>query len=64
MSTADTSSQISQPPPHEHPDDAKADERVTESPRWRQALIRPELGASCGVILVFILFFSIAQTVF
>ena len=62
MSTAVKSSQEEQTPlPQEHPDDAKGDERVTETPRWRQALIRPELGASCGVILVFILFFSIAR---
>jgi simple sugar transport system permease protein len=61
MSTAVTSSQTSQPPPQEHPDDAKSDERVKETSRWRQALIRPELGASCGVILVFVLFLSIAR---
>lgn len=62
MSTAVTSSQEEQTPlPQEHPEDANGDERVKETSRWRQAMIRPELGAICGVILVFILFFSIAR---
>ena len=62
MSTAVTSSQEEQTPlPQEHPDDGNGDERVKETSRWRQAMIRPELGAICGVILVFILFFSIAR---
>lgn len=39
---------------------AKSDERSTEISALRQLLIRPELGAICGTILVFVLFLSIA----
>lgn len=38
-----------------------ADERIREMSRFRKALIRPELGAICGVILVFIFFLGIAR---
>ena len=37
------------------------DERLKEMPRWRRAMIRPELGAICGTILVFVLFLGIAR---
>ncbi len=37
------------------------DERVREMSRFRKALIRPELGAICGVILVFVFFLGIAR---
>ncbi|MHA7776564.1 ABC transporter permease [Roseibium sp. M-1] len=37
------------------------DERIREMSPMRKALIRPELGAICGVILVFIFFLSIAR---
>ncbi|MBD3309054.1 ABC transporter permease [candidate division KSB3 bacterium] len=39
----------------------KTDERVKEMSQWRKALIRPELGSICGVILVFVIFFLIAR---
>jgi simple sugar transport system permease protein len=37
------------------------DERVKEMPAWRKALIRPELGAICGTILVFAFFLVVAS---
>ena len=37
------------------------DERVKEMSRFRAALIRPELGSICGVILVFVFFFLTAR---
>lgn len=37
------------------------DERVRRVPPWRKAMIRPELGAICGVILVFLYFFAVAR---
>lgn len=37
------------------------DERVREVSRFRKALIRPELGAICGVILVFVYFLMVAR---
>jgi simple sugar transport system permease protein len=37
-----------------------ADERVKESSRFRQALIRPELGGIVGTVLVFIFFLLLA----
>ncbi len=37
------------------------DERIREMSPLRKALIRPELGAICGVILVFIFFLAIAR---
>jgi simple sugar transport system permease protein len=40
--------------------DLKKDERVKEVSTFRQAMIRPELGAICGTILVFVFFFLIA----
>ncbi|PTW56582.1 monosaccharide ABC transporter membrane protein (CUT2 family) [Breoghania corrubedonensis] len=40
--------------------DEARDERVREMSRFRKALIRPELGAICGTILVFVFFLSIA----
>lgn len=39
----------------------RKDERVREMSPMRKALIRPELGAICGVILVFIFFLGIAR---
>lgn len=36
------------------------DERVKQMSRFRQALIRPELGSICGTIVVFIFFFATA----
>ncbi len=36
------------------------DERIKETASWRKALIRPELGAICGTILVFVFFAVIA----
>jgi simple sugar transport system permease protein len=49
-------------PPAEAGHEAKAggDERVKETPAWRQALIRPELGGICGAISVIFFFFIIA----
>lgn len=38
-----------------------ADERIREMSSFRKALIRPELGAICGVILVFVFFLGIAR---
>lgn len=38
-----------------------SDERVKEISRFRAALIRPELGSICGVILVFVFFFLTAR---
>jgi simple sugar transport system permease protein len=38
-----------------------ADERVRPISPLRKALIRPELGAICGTILVFVFFFAIAR---
>lgn len=40
--------------------DAIEDERVLKISPWRKMLVRPELGAICGVILVFSLFLGIA----
>ncbi|MEO1989334.1 MAG: ABC transporter permease [Martelella sp.] len=37
-----------------------AEERMRAVPRWRKALVRPELGSICGTILVFVLFMFIA----
>lgn len=37
------------------------DERIKEMPAWRKALIRPELGAICGTILVFTFFLIVAR---
>ena len=36
--------------------DPLADERVRQISRWRQALIRPELGSIVGTVAVFTLF--------
>lgn len=47
MSAADTNNTI--------------DERVKETSRFRQWLIRPELGGICGTILVFVFFFLTAN---
>lgn len=38
-----------------------SDERVKETSRFRQWLIRPELGGICGTILIFIFFFLTAN---
>ncbi len=43
-----------------NPPAKKSDERVKEMAPWRKALIRPELGSLCGVILVFVIFFLVA----
>lgn len=40
---------------------AAADERVKSRSNLRAALVRPELGAICGAILVFVFFFAIAR---
>lgn len=40
---------------------ANEDERLREVSPFRKALIRPELGAICGVILVFMFFLGIAR---
>ncbi len=53
MSEADTKAA----PPQEE----AQDERVREISPLRKALIRPELGSICGVLLVFIFFFLIAR---
>ncbi|TWG65864.1 monosaccharide ABC transporter membrane protein (CUT2 family) [Aminobacter sp. J44] len=37
------------------------DERIKEMPAWRKALIRPELGAICGTIIVFAFFLVVAR---
>lgn len=37
------------------------DERIREMSPMRKALIRPELGAICGTILVFMFFLGIAS---
>ena len=47
------------PPPEK--EDQKTDERLKDMSSWRKALIRPELGSMCGVILVFVIFFLIAR---
>lgn len=39
----------------------QVDERLHNTPKWRKALIRPELGSICGTILVFTFFLSIAR---
>ena len=38
-----------------------SDERVKETSAFRRAMIRPELGAICGAVLVFIFFLFIAR---
>ncbi len=40
---------------------APADERIREMSPLRKALVRPELGSICGVVLVFIFFLAIAR---
>ncbi|MHB2263790.1 ABC transporter permease [Aliihoeflea sp. PC F10.4] len=40
---------------------AATDERIQTRSRLRSAMIRPELGAVCGAILVFVFFFAIAR---
>jgi len=44
----------------EPPDALIADERIKQRSRFRQALIRPELGSIAGTILVFVFFFLTA----
>ena len=41
--------------------DTGQDERIKETSRFRQALIRPELGSICGVVLVFVFFLLVAR---
>lgn len=41
--------------------DVAADERVKKTSKFRQWLIRPELGGICGTILVFVFFFLTAR---
>jgi simple sugar transport system permease protein len=48
-------------PTTEQPNNPIQDERVREISAFRQALIRPELGAICGTILVLVFFFAIAR---
>ena len=43
------------------PQEAPKDERIREMSPLRKALIRPELGAICGTILVFLFFVGIAS---
>ena len=45
----------------ETPDAPPQDERVKKISRFRKAMIRPELGAIAGTILVFMLFLAIAR---
>lgn len=40
--------------------DTSSDERVKRTSRLRQAMIRPDLGAICGTVLVFVFFLLIA----
>ncbi|MDJ0829901.1 MAG: hypothetical protein QNI92_08620, partial [Desulfobacterales bacterium] len=47
--------------PSKETNSIKSDERVKEISRWRQALIRPELGAICGTVLVIVFFLLIAR---
>ncbi len=47
--------------PSKETNSVKSDERVKEISRVRQALIRPELGAICGTILVIVFFLLIAR---
>ena len=55
-------SQVEEPnPPSEEILGSKSDERVKAMSPWRQALIRPELGAICGTILVIVFFLLIAR---
>lgn len=49
---ADTTQQTAEP---------QKDERIREMSAMRKALIRPELGAICGAILVFMFFIGIAS---
>ncbi|QQM32245.1 ABC transporter permease [Martelella lutilitoris] len=46
--------------PHRPIEELILEERMRPVPRWRKALIRPELGSICGTILVFVLFAMIA----
>jgi simple sugar transport system permease protein len=48
-------------PAIEPPEEPKSDERIQQISAFRQALIRPELGAICGSILVLVFFFAIAR---
>ena len=41
--------------------DLVRDERVREMSRLRKALIRPELGAICGAVVVFVFFLVVAR---
>ncbi len=41
--------------------DTGQDERIKETSRFRQALIRPELGSICGAVLVFVFFLLVAR---
>ena len=43
------------------PDNTPEDERVKQMSRFRQALIRPELGSICGTIVVFVFFIATAH---
>ncbi|WP_299484418.1 ABC transporter permease [uncultured Roseibium sp.] len=54
-------SQETAAPEAPEPETPEKDERVREMSSVRKALIRPELGAICGTILVFIFFLSIAS---
>jgi len=60
MAEATSPPEASSDAPPDAPPEAPKDERVLETSRLRKALIRPELGAICGAILVFIFFSSIA----
>ena len=59
---ADTTQQAAAPDTPDSPNDgADKDERIREMSPLRKALIRPELGAICGTILVFMFFIGIAR---
>jgi len=48
-------------PPDDEPPTQHGDERIKAMSPLRRALIRPELGAICGTILVFVFFVSVAS---
>nr|WP_174801665.1 ABC transporter permease [Martelella limonii] len=51
---------MSEAPTRKPIDEMVAEERMRPVPRWRKALVRPELGSICGTILVFVFFMFIA----
>lgn len=59
--TVEHSQQEPTPSQPEQEGSPQQDERIIEMSRWRQVLIRPELGAICGSVLVIVFFFLIAR---